>query len=417
MSRTGRATPATGATALWRLAWRNLWRQRRRTMLLIVVVAYATLATVFYWGFTEGFTRSMLVNQARYLSAPVLITTPAYQDDPDPVNALPSLAFVSRLEATAGVQATAPRLEFFALLRSPYSAEGAQVRGIDPVREEAVSNLPASVAEGRMLSRPGEIVLGAALASRLDVRLGERLVLDASSLAGPQAAGLRLVGLIRSGLAAVDEAAVLVHLDDARSLTGVTTATGVALDVPRGQEETVAARVQQALPDGVRAYDLMALLGAMGQQIESSYAASIVVGGLFALLAALAVTSTVVVSVLERQREFGMMAAIGMAPPKIARMVVLEATLATALGWLVGLAFGYALTWVFSTWNVFGPLFADIMAGFAALGIGDEVYTTSSPLYALYAAGTIVLAMLFALVIPARQVARLHPVTAMRSES
>ncbi len=411
-ARRGRSAP-TGL--LFRLAWRNLWRQRRRTLLLIVVVAYATMATIFYWGFADGITQSMLRNQARYLSAPALITTPAYRDDPDPANALPDLDFVARVEADPDVGAAVPRLEFFALLRSPYTSRGAQVRGVVPGLESRVSNVPGAIVEGRMIEGPGEVVLGQDLAADLDVRLGERLVVDVTSVAGPQAAGLELVGLIRSGLAYIDEGSVLVNLEDARRLTGVDTATGVALDVPRGREAAVARRVQEGLPAGLRAYDILALLGPMAQQVETSRAASLWLGLVFGLVGALAVTSTVVVSVLERQREFGMFVAIGMTPPKLAQMVVIEAAVAAALGWLVGLALGYALTTTFSYWNAFGALFGQMMAGFAELGIGDELYTRSSPIYAAYASATIGFAMLLALLIPARRLLKLDPVTAMRA--
>jgi lipoprotein-releasing system permease protein len=411
-------SPTRGARSspLLRLAWRNLWRQRRRTALLVVVVAYAALTTVFYWGYTEGITESMLQNQARLLSAPALIATPAYRDDPDPENALPTLAFLDAARSVPGVRGAAPRLEFFALLRSPYTALGAQVRGIDPALEPAVSDLPGNVTQGRMLSGPGEVVLGAELAARLDVRVGERLALDTSALAGPQAAGLTVVGFLETGVIAVDDGTVLVHLEDARTLTGVQTATGVALDIPRGQEGPVATRVQSVLPDGVRAYTLRDLLGPLAEQVDASRLSGVPIGLLFAVFAALAVTSTVVVSVLERQREFGMMAAIGLAPPKLAHMVVLEAVLAAALGWVVGLALGYTLTWTFGTWNILGAAFAGIFDGFSAYGIGDELYTTSSPRYALYAAATVAFAATFALLIPARQVAQLSPATAMRSE-
>lgn len=401
---------------LIRLAWRNLWRQRRRTLLLIVVVAYATLATIFFWGFTEGYTQSVLTNQARFLSAPALITTPSYRDDPDPQNALPTLDFLASVQNVLGVAETAPRLEFFALLRSPYTSESAQVRGVDPVLESAVSDVPEGITAGRMLTRPGELVLGQKLAERLDVRLGERLAVDVSSIAGPQAAGLLVVGFVNSGIAALDESVVLVHFQDARTLTGVKTATGVALDVPRGQEEAVAARVQEVLPEGVRAYGLRDLLGTLSDELDNNSVQMIPIGLLFAVFAALAVTSTVLVSVLERRREFGMIVAVGLAPPKLARMVVIEAVTGTVLGWLVGLALGYALTGLFGTYNILGPLLSGANQAFASFGLGDELYTASSPRYALYASATVAFAALFALLIPARQVARLEPVTAMRAD-
>jgi ABC-type lipoprotein release transport system permease subunit len=409
------AAVAKGArtTPLWRLAWRNIWRQRRRTALLLIVVAYATLSTVFFWGFIDGFVESVLYSQARLLSAPVLIATPAYQDDPDPANALPSLDSLAALPPVD----LAPRLDFFALLRSPYAALGAQVRGIDPGLEPAVSDIPRHIHEGRLVAGPGEVVLGKTLAEQLDVRLGERLVLDVSALAGPQAAGLIAVGLIDSGLVAIDGAAVLIHLDDARRLTGVATATAVAVDAPRGQESAVATRLGAFLPPGVQAYSLMELLSdSVRFEVEGSRLTMIPMIVLFAVFAALAVTSTVLVSVLERARELGMMAAIGLAPRHLSRMVVIEAVLVTTIGWLVGLALGYGLVWVFGTWNILGPVFASAGEAFAELGLPAELYTAASPSYALYALVTVALAAAFALLIPARRVARLNPVEAMRTE-
>lgn len=401
---------------LVRLAWRNVWRQRRRTVLLVVVVAYATLSTVFFWGLTEGQNRSILDNQARYIAAPALVTTPAYQNDPDPENALPTLDFIDDVRQVDGVREAAPRLEFFGLLRSPYTSRSAQIRGIEPGLEPSVSRIPDSIGAGRMIEDRGEIVLGYTVAAEIDVRIGERLVLDVSALSGPQAAGLRVVGFIDAGIPAVDQNMVFVHIGDARALTGVTTATGVALDVPRGREAQVVAAVQPLLPADVRAYGLLELLGNLRELIESGRVQMIPIGLLFAVFAALAVTSTVFVSVIERSREFGMMAAIGMAPPRLARMVVVEALTSTVVGWLVGLVIGYSITWVLGTWNILGPLFASINDSFAEFGLGDELYTTSEPIYALYAAATVAFAAVFALLVPARKVAGLEPAQAMRAD-
>ncbi|MEJ2667207.1 MAG: ABC transporter permease, partial [Deinococcales bacterium] len=178
------------AWSVAKLAWRNLWRQRSRTVLLLVVVAYATMAIILFWSFYDGFVASLLSSQGRFASAPVLITTPAYHSDPDPHNALPELSFRDRLSGGA-VGATAARLTFPALLQSPYAALGASVRGVEPGLEPLVSDVPAAVAKGRMVRGPGEIVLGRQLAERLDVRVGERLVVAAQALAGAQALGLR----------------------------------------------------------------------------------------------------------------------------------------------------------------------------------------------------------------------------------
>lgn len=402
---------------LLRLAWRNLWRHRRRTLLLMLAVGYATLVIVFFWGFTDGFIESILGSQARLLGAPVLVTTPAYQEDPDPDRALPHLDFLEILRRHPAARAVAVRLTFPALLSSPYASAGTDVRGVDPAAEPLVSLVPRHVVQGRLLERPGEMVLGAALAERLDVRLGERVVLDTASLAGPQAAGLTLVGLVRTGLGQLDDALAWVHLDDARRLVGVTSATEVAVDVPRGHEDEAAASLSQALPPGIRAYGVRERLGGLWEDLRAARVEVTVLGLFLSVFAALAVVSTVLVSVLQRTREFGVMMAVGMSHRQLAGLVAWETLLASALGWAAGLVGGYALTLWMGRFNVLGPLFGGTFGDlFAQLGLPHEMYTLSHPAYALYASSTMAMAVLFALLAPVRRVLGLEPARSMRAE-
>jgi lipoprotein-releasing system permease protein len=399
-----------------KLAWRNLWRHKRRTWLLMLVVIYATVSIILFWGLQDGFFDSMMTGNARFLSAPAMVTSEAYFQDPDPAQGLASLAFVDAVKGQPGVRNVAPRLEFPALLRSAYASQGVQARGVDPSLEASVSGIPSSIKEGRMLKKPGEVVLGKNLATRLDVRLGERVVLDVGALAGPQAAGLALVGLAESGIAAVDDGAVLLDIAQARQLTGLQTATGLAVDVARGQEATVARAIQPLLPQGIKAYDLSQLLGGLSQAVGTKQASITVIALLFSIFAAPAVTSTVLVSVLERTKEFGVTSAVGMNPRRMAQMVTLEAIFATTLGWLVGLILGYGLNAWLANVNVLGPLFSSYGGAFQSLGTGSEIYTAQKPVYALYAAGTIVLAAIFSVWIPARRVLRLNAAEALKTD-
>ncbi len=406
----------TSSVPLIRLAWRNVWRHRRRTVLLILVVAYAAFAIIFYRGFIDGVSASVLNAQARFVGAPVLIMTPAYYDDPDPEHALPDLAFIATVRGDPRVRDVAPRLEFPALIRSAYAAESVLVRGIDPQQERAVSAVPAHVVEGRMLRGRGELVLGKDLAERIDVRVGERAVVDTSGKAGPQAAGLVLVGLVDTGVPQVDDGAAIVHLDDARRLTGIQTATALALDVPRGEEDAVAGALQPLLPPAVAAYGPAEMLGAIRQDLEAHRISSIPIAFLFALVAAAAVTSTATVSVIERTREFGIVAAVGLAPSRLARVVMLESVITSLIGWAVGLAVGYATLTVLARVNVLGAAFRSYVGAFATFPLTDEIYAAVHPVYALYASITVLIAAALAVLIPARRVRRLQPARAMRME-
>ncbi len=411
--------PGKRATAapLYRLAWRNLWRQRRRTLLLVIVVAYATLGIIFFWGFTDGFLTSIVNGQARFVAAPGIITTTAYHDDPDPENALPNLDFIDSAVAARQVRGAAPRLEFPALIRSPYATQGVLARGVDPALEAQVSGIPGAVSEGRMIEAPGEAIIGRDLAASIDIRLGERLAIDVSSVAGPQAAGLTVVGLVGSGIDLVDETALLVHLDQARELTGITTATGVALDIPFGREDAAAAAVNPRLGAELRAYPIAELLGALQEGLAAERAQMIPLGLIFSIFAAVTVTSTVVVSVLERTREFGIIISLGLDQNRLSRLITLEAIYATLIGFGVGLGLGYGLLWWMNSVNVMGPLFANIYGDFLrGFGISDEILTGLSPEYILWAAITVALAGILAALVPAQRIRNLNPSEAMRSE-
>ena len=404
-------------TSISKLAWRNLWRHKRRTQLLLAVVAYATVAIIFFWGFYDGFVNVLLGGQARYLSAPVMVQTESYRTDPDPENRLPTLDFEDQLTQIEGVRGAAPRLEFQALLRSPYRTLGAQVRGVNPALEGRVSDIPADI-EGRMIQNPGELVLGKILAEDLDVRVGERLVLDVQSLAGAQGTGLRVVGLIDSNIDPVDKGVVLVHLDDARTLTGVKTATGVALDVQQGREDAVAEAVNSAavLPVGVEAYPIKALLGGLMAGIEGKRSSMVPIVLIFALFAAVTVMSTVIVSVIERTREFGVMTSLGLSQNQLARMVTLEAVYTTLIGFVAGAVLGFGLNALLSVTNLLGPFIKTFYGNYLqGLALSDTFVLAASLSYLGWAAVTILFAAVLAVAVPGKRVRQLNPSEAMRA--
>ncbi len=405
-------------TSISRLAWRNLWRHKRRTQLLLAVVAYATVAIIFFWGFYDGFVNVLLGGQARYLNAPVMVQSESYRTDPDPENSLPTLDFVGELEQVEGVRGSAPRLEFQVLMRSPYRTLGSQVRGIDPSLEPQVSDIPGDIGEGRFIENPGELVLGVELAQDLDVRVGERLALDVQSLAGAQGAGLQVVGIIDSNINPVDEGVVLVHLEDARTLTGVGTATGVALDVQQGNEEAVAEAVNAAsvLPQNVGAYPISELLGGLLAVIEDKRASMIPIVLMIALFAAVTVMSTVIVSVIERTREFGVITSLGLNQNQLARMVTLEAIYTTFIGFALGAVLGFSLNALMSATNLMGPFINTFYGNYLqGLALSDTFVFASSLTYLAWAAVTILIAAVLAITIPGRRVRNLNPAEAMRA--
>ncbi|SDE82482.1 ABC-type transport system, involved in lipoprotein release, permease component [Thermus arciformis] len=384
---------------LLRLAWRNVLRHRRRALLLSLVVGYVTLAVLFMLGFLDGYGESLVESYARYVEAPVVVAPKAWWQDPDPQSGFKAPFRVDH----PGVLAQTPRLALPVLLRSPYKAHGAEALGVDPGGERALSRVPSKVAEGRFLAGPGEVVLGYRLAERLDVRLGERLVVET----GRKALGLRVVGILRAGVSNVDFAGVYLHLEDARSLTGVW-ATHLALEAPRGQEEALAQELNRRLPPGLEARGIWSLMGPIRADYEASRLFYLPLLGLFLFLAAIAVASTAYVSVRERLREFAVAESLGLAPWRLAGQVALEAALASGLGLAAGLLGGYALLWYTATHDVFGPLMRLSAELLPEAGLAEHLYTAVRPGYALVAALVVGLSALLALLFPGRLLLRME---------
>lgn len=401
---------------LLRLAFRNVLRHQSRTLLVALVAAYVVVATLVYLGLMDAYADSVRRAHARYIWAPVVAAKAAWFSDPSPEHGLDRPGLKAKIEGELG-RPVAERLLFSALLSSPYKNEGLEVLGVDPRAEPRLSEVPKKVAEGRWLEKSGEVVLGERLARRLDVRLGERIVVSTAQLAGPKALGLKVVGLLRARVSNVDRYGVYLTLKDARRLTGLPTATYLAVDAPLGEEPRVAREVQRLLPPGYAAKEVWELVGPIKTDVELGIAFARVFGWLLALLSALAVTTTLYVSVLERTRELGVIEALGMTPGRLALLVTLEGALAAALGWGLGLVLGYAILYYAHTHNVLGPLFALSGEVWPEAGLFEVVYTPVRAVYALSASSVLVTAALFALLFPARRVMRTDPASALRWEA
>ncbi len=396
-----------------RLALKNLLRHPTRTLLVALVVAYVVVANLFYLSVMDAYEESVRYAYARFIAAPVVVARTEWFEDPAPEHGIEDLEAV---RAAVGDRLHTLRLGFSALAESPYQSEGVEATGVEPEAERRLSRVPGRVEKGRWLEGPGEVVLGHELAKRLDVRVGERLVLSAAHLAGPRSAGLRVVGLLRARVGAVDRYRLYLHLEDARRLTGLATATHLAVDAPRGREARVAGEIAARLPPGYAARDAWALVGPVKTDIELGRALARFYNLFLALLSALAVTSTLYVSVRERTRELGVIAALGLDPARLAGMVVLEGVFASLIGWTAGLLFGYGLLYYGSQHNLLGPIFALSNQIWPEAGLFEEVYLVVRAGYLGPTASVVAAAALLALLFPARYVYALDLPRALRFE-
>jgi len=401
------------------LAWRNLWRQPRRTLLTLAVIMLAGTVTVFLLALQAGSYATMKSNTLGVFDGYAQVQRPAYLDDP---GIRRTIAHPERLARTIadveGVGIVAPRAATYALLSHGEHSVGAYVVGVEPKAEAGVSSIAGSLREGSYLS-PGdaaELVLGQALARNLVVAVGDQVTLLGMTRNGSVAADVLTVrGIFASGVNALDRQ--LAELPLARFQADFAMADTANLLVVSGHGLS---EVQAALPDirrlvapdglAVRAWDELEPGLAAAIRLDAStsmlWYVSLVVVVVVLLL------NTLLMSVLERTREFGVLLALGMRAGTLSRLVWLELLLLLGLGLVAGMILGGGLVAWYGTHGLELPGAKGV---FAQWGLPSRMYLQLSAFSLLTGPAAIALATAVAGLIPYLRIRRLRPVAAMRA--
>jgi putative ABC transport system permease protein len=400
------------------LAWRNLWRQPRRTMLTVVAIAFACAVMVFLLAFQVGTYESMENNSMSLFDGYAQVQQAGYLDDPGIRKSFAHPEVLAQeIGRVPGVGAVAARAQSHALLSAGPRSLAAMIVGVQPGAERRVSRIASTVRSGRYLQSgdAAEAVMGDALARNLGVRAGDRVTLLGMGRDGSVAADvLTVVGLFSSGLQEVDRR--LAEMPLARfqadfampgeihalvlsgaSLSAVDRALPAVRRLARARRLRVRGwgELQPGLRDAIR-------LDASTSTLW--YVALIVV--VVAIL-----LNTILMSVLERTREFGILLALGMRPAAVGRMVWLEILLLLSVGLGLGVLLGAATAGWYAVHGIALPGADGI---FARWGLPGRIYP-SLTLFSLVAAPAAIAAFTAAAgVYPFLRVRRLEPVTAMR---
>ena len=329
------------------MAWRNLWRHRRRTWLTVGAMIFTNLLLIFLISLQLGSYDMMIENSLRAVSGHLQVQRQGYHEDPRMRDTLAGVgALTEQLRAALGVQAVAARAQGFALASSEDRSFGIQILGVDPEYEPRVSSLPGLVKNGRWFSAADadEIVLGSVLARNLKVGVGGEVTFLGSGQDGSFAAGLvRVVGLLDSGIPDLDRMVAQMPLRTFQSVFSMPDQAHMLVVELSGLEQvpgalTVAQQLIAARPELV-ALDWDALQPGLRQAIRSDMASAWFMYAVLIVLVSFSVLNTQLMSVLERTREFGTMLALGIKPGRLGRLVMLETLVMSLLGLGIGAVF------------------------------------------------------------------------------
>jgi putative ABC transport system permease protein len=415
-----RATAPRAVGLIGVVAWRNLWRNRRRTGLSIGAIAFAVALLSFAMAQQAGNYAIMIDNGTGLLAGHLQIQRRGFFDDPKIGDVLRDVSRrVDAVRRVPNVVAATPRISAFVLASAHDHSFGAELLGVDPKGEHAVSTLPNSIVEGRYLDdAPGaaEAVAGALLARNLGARVGDEMVILGSTPTGGVAPlAVTLVGTFSSGVSEIDRSVVEVpfataaaafELDDSAHAIVVKTRT------PQDARAVGDALRKSIGPDEV-VLEWPQLVAGLEQAIELDRAFGNILFATVAAVVTIGVFNAFVMTIFERTREFGTLLALGMRPRALIGTLQIEGLCLAALGCTAGLAVGVPLiAWLSGVGIPIGDAGAAAMRMFHG---ADRLYPALSTAALLRPTLLMVAGTALASLLPALRIRAIRPAEALRA--
>jgi putative ABC transport system permease protein len=365
----------SGVLLLVKIGWRNLWRNPRGTLLTALALGLGLALLLVSLGLLDGLHEKMVGDGVRFGTGHVVIQAKGYQDTGSQDLLLPAQVVSTTAEFLHTepmkrlVRGVSPRLLASGLLSSAANAAGVGIIGIMPKEERAVSLIPSRIVEGKNLTDDEQsgVVIGAELARKLEVKVGSKVVLMTQAVQQPdreatdpgeggmQSTLLRVSGIFRTGVQAVDAHVVHLLLPVAQTLLGVPgRVTQIAVLLEREGDSLMVARDLRKQLAGV-AVEVLPWRESMPRLVQIfrlDQAFNYVMNGVVLAMVGLGILNTILMRVLERRYEFGLCKALGLRPLQLAVMIIGESLALTTISLALGLALGSIVHYYIATFGL-----------------------------------------------------------------
>jgi ABC-type lipoprotein release transport system permease subunit len=401
------------------MAWRNVWRNRRRTVIAVIAIALGLTMMLFFDGLMGGAKQAIYGNTVKLQGGNVQVHAPGYREKAKRLPLLPLAddeAAVQAALAQAQVVAASRRIETSGMVSSREGTMPVVITGIEPEQEAPASLVAENIAQGRYLEAGDEDVLliGQALAEQLEVTVGDRITLvGRATHEQMRRRTMTIVGIYDMGIAEAEKRMVYVSLLEAQTLFDLRDqATEVALFLERvGQESPVVEALQAALPGyEVDAWDTLDPSTKQSMEMEDEILG--VFGLIILLIAGVGILNLMLMAVFERTREIGLLAAMGLKRGEIVALFLLEGVLIGLLGALAGSALGGLISAYYGKVGLEWAATASEYSDLAAL-LGGRIYFTIGMDTLFNRALTVAIIATLASLYPAWQASQREPAEAL----
>ncbi len=344
---------------IWRLAWRNLMRRRRRTLLTALSVGTGLWVTLIFTGMGNHNWANMVNTSVKMGLGHVTIEPVGYLNSPSASKRIAVTPhMLAAAEAIPNVTRAIPRIMAEGMIATAAKSVGGSIIGIEPSRESAEYNFfLRSLTAGRLFKTPDEpgVMVGEKLAEKLNLKVGKKLVYTAADVNGNIVSDLaRVTGIFRTGVEAVDGGVILLPIDRLRRMLGYAENEATLVAVFSNDQ-----RRASAIRTAIAAHAFPGTETWMWDQTQAEMAGMITIDHIshlffqffIGLLVAAGILDTILMSVLERKHEFGVMLAVGSSPNFLFRLVLMESFFIALLGLVLGVVINLPFYIYLSRWG------------------------------------------------------------------
>ncbi len=405
-------------TLYLRLAWRNIWRHKRRTIIIVLAMGFTLGLMMFYDGFMNGFMDVIYGNAVKVLGGNIQVHAVGYRAQANSTPLLPlddPQAVVDAAEADSQVLAATQRISTGGLITSREGAYAVGITGVQPEKEVTVNIIGQYVTQGRNLTSEDldSLLIGKGLADAMGVQVGDRVTLVGRTRHEQmRQRTMTIIGIYDLGMPDIEKGTVYMSLGETQALYEVERATEVAVFMKHiGKEFAVIKSMQKALPAGYEIEPFQANYPDLASAINTKGGVMNVFSVIIIAIAGVGILNLLLMAVYERTREIGVLGAMGLKPRQISLLFVLEGIMIGLVGVAVGILIGLSFNWGLMQVGVDFSAYSGI-ASYMAL-IKDRIYPTLGTEKLLMRASVVAIISALAALIPAVEAGRREPAEAL----
>src|SRR5512141_2674398 len=329
-----------------RLAWRNIWRHKRRTIIIVLAMSLTLALMMFYDGLMNGFTDAIYGNAVKVLGGNIQVHAAGYRAQANSTPLLPltdAQTVVSAAESNPMVVAATQRINTGGLVTSREGAFAVGITGLEPEKELKVNIIGQYVTDGRNLTADDtdNLLIGKGLADAMNVKVGDRITMvGRSQHKEMRQRTMTIVGIYDLGMPDIEKETVYISLDEAKSLYELTAPTEIAIFLKHiGQENDVITSLKSGL-SGYEIESFQANYPDLANAISSKSGVMNIFSVIIIAIAGVGILNLLLMAVYERTRELGVLGAMGLKPRQISMLFILEGTMIGLVGVAAGIVLG-----------------------------------------------------------------------------